>query len=66
MNENGMMTFRATASELGVSPVTISDLVNKLGISPKPMTNGKAKGLDKRDRAQIAKALKPQRVAATA
>lgn len=59
MSEHGLMTMKAVAADLGVSPVTISDLVIKRGIKPKPMTNGKAKGLDAQDRREIAKALKP-------
>lgn len=57
MTENGLKTMAATAADFGVSAVTVSDLVIKRGIKPKPMTNGKAKGLDAHDRRIIAKAL---------
>ena len=57
MSENGLMTQSAFAAEIGVGRATISDLVMKLGITPKSMTNGLAKGLDAADRRKIRKAL---------
>jgi len=57
MSENGLMTQSAFAAEIGVGRSTISDLVMKLGITPKSMTNGLAKGLDASDRKKIRKAL---------
>lgn len=64
MSENGLMTLSAVAAVLGVSRVTVSDIAIKKGITPKPMSNGKAKGLDARDRRIIAGALKPARATA--
>lgn len=57
MTENGLMTMKAVAADYGVSPVTISDLVITHCLTPKPMSNGKAKGLDASDRKILAKAL---------
>ena len=49
MYENGLYTFTDVASMLCVTRHTIRDLVKRIGIVPKPMTNGKAKGLDSAD-----------------
>lgn len=59
MSENGLMTLSAVAAVLGVNRVTVSDIAAKKGITPKPMSNGKAKGLNEQDRQIIADALKP-------
>ena len=58
MSENGLMTLCGTAAQLGVHRKTIADMVEILGITPKPMTNGKAKGLDAKDRKLIAERLR--------
>lgn len=58
MHENGLYTFSDVALMLGVSRITISDLSGRYGITPKKMTNGKAKGLDKADIRVLAKLLK--------
>lgn len=57
MIENGLMSYRNTALDIGISNVTVRDLVKALGLTPKPMSNGKAKGLDKKDRNTIRRAL---------
>jgi len=62
--EDGLMTLSAVAAEFDVSRVTVSDLVSKLGLTTKRMTNNKAKGLDRRDRRIIARALRPARTTA--
>jgi hypothetical protein len=66
MPENALWTMKEVARLEGVNAVTISDLVRVLGIEPKPMTNGKAKGLDRSDRKQISAILHPKRVRAVA
>lgn len=57
MTENGLKTMKDFAAEIGVSRVTVSDLVDALGITPKAMTNGRAKGLDAQDQRKIRRAL---------
>lgn len=58
MSENGLKTIGDAATEFGVSRKTIADLIHILGIEPKAMTNGKAKGLDAKDRRMIGARLK--------
>ena len=65
MAENGLQTIGATAEEFGVHRETISDLIHVLALQPKAMTNGKAKGLDAKDRKLIGERLR-RRQAATA
>lgn len=47
--DHGLTTFGAAAEELGVFAHTVGDLVRAWGIAPKPMSHGRAKGLDKAD-----------------
>ncbi len=61
MREKGLWTFTEAARECGVYPVTIGDLVRVLGITPKAMTNGQAKGLDATDMRMIRRALRLDR-----
>jgi hypothetical protein len=57
MSENGLMSINEASRVLGVNRVTISDLVRNIGIQTKPMSNGKAKGLDATDLRTLRKAL---------
>lgn len=66
MNESMLMTYGQTSEHFDISRGTVADLVIKLGLTPKPMTNGKAKGLDKSDIRKIAKCLGMSRHSATA
>ncbi|WP_422928609.1 hypothetical protein [Singulisphaera sp. PoT] len=69
MAENGLMSFAESARALGIQKPTIADAVKLLGLTPKKMSNGKAKGLDQKDRNTIRKALRipsKQQLAATA
>lgn len=64
MSENGLKTIGGTADEFEVSRKTISDMVRILGITPKAMSNGKAKGLDASDRKLIGQRLRRRAPAA--
>lgn len=57
MNETGLRSISAAAKELDVRRETIGDLIIKLGLTPQPMTNGKAKGLTEQHMRKIRKAL---------
>lgn len=57
MNEAALMSFSAVANLYGVSRATIRDIVRGHGLTPKDMTNGQAKGLDRNDLRVIRKAL---------
>jgi hypothetical protein len=58
MSENGLKTLSDAAKELGVHRNTVGDLVRTLGIRTRPMSNGKAKGLDERGMLQLRKVLR--------
>lgn len=62
MNESGLFSYTSVGEILGVSRVTVSDLVEKLGLVPKAMSNGKAKGLDRTDIEAIRQRLRRARV----
>ena len=57
MNEAMLISQKGVAELFGVYRNTIGDLVKKHKIQPKPMSNGKAKGLDRRDIKRIARSL---------
>lgn len=52
-----LITFAAAARVLEVYQHTIGDLVRAWGIVPKPMSNGRAKGLDRDDMDVLRRAL---------
>lgn len=58
MREEGLITFSEAAEQFGVYRGTIADMTRKLGIEPKMMTNGMAKGLDRDDVRRIGEAFK--------
>jgi transposase len=62
MNESGLFSYTGVGEILGISRITVSDLVEKLGLVPKPMSNGRAKGLDRDDIEAIRQRLRRARV----
>jgi hypothetical protein len=71
MNDRGLTALRTFARELQSEGYPLDrDIVAKvlkpLGIAPKPMLNGRAKGLDGRDRAKIRRFFRPLLEPATA
>ncbi len=61
MADDALSSLSEAGRTLGVHRYTIRDLVARLGIIPKPMSNNRAKGLDRGDLAKIAKTLGPDR-----
>lgn len=55
----GLVTYSEAARQLMVSRSTIADLCIRLGIDPKKMSNGRAKGLDRHDMACLRRLLLP-------
>lgn len=66
MSENDLTTLSVAAKEFGVYRITVSEVAQKLGIVPKPMTNGKAKGLNRDDMRKLRKVLGDKRELANA
>lgn len=57
---DNLLTYKEAAKVLDVGPMTVRDLVRRLGIVPKPVPrNGNAKGLDASDVVRIRRALEP-------
>ena len=57
MSESGIMSYRKTGEYYGINRQKIADEAAKLGLVPKAMSNGKAKGLDRSDRRKIERSL---------
>jgi hypothetical protein len=58
MKDLKLTLFGEAATELSTTYAVVSGLVKSLGIEPKPVPyNGNAKGLDRKDMAQLRRAL---------
>jgi hypothetical protein len=61
MPEGDIQSIKKTADEFDMRPDALGEVVRRLGLEVHPMSNGRAKGLDGKARAILAKRLKPVR-----
>lgn len=66
MSENGVKTMKDFAAEIGVSRVTVAEIVAKRKIPTERMTHGMAKGLSTKTQEVILQILSPEPADATA